>query len=69
MKFVRKIQSLPPKQRKIILWAVMAITISLLFLVYIQKIKKILKYNKIENIKEELQIEELEKDLQNKPQF
>jgi len=69
MKFLRKIQNLPPEQKKIILWAAIAVISLFLFLIYIQKIKKILKYNKTEDIKEELQIEELKRNLQNTSQF
>ena len=69
MKALNRLQGLPPKQKKIILWVAMATIALFLFLIYVQKIKKILKYNKVEDIKEELQIEKLKEDLQNIPEF
>lgn len=69
MKFLNSLRDLPPKRKKIILWVVMGIIALFLFLVYVQKIKKILEYNKAEDIKEELQIEKLKEDLQNISEF
>ena len=69
MRVLNRLRDLPPKQKKIILWVVMVIIALFLFLLYAQKIKKILEYNKAENIKEELQIEKLKENLQNIPEF
>ena len=67
MRVLNRLRDLPPKQKKIILWVVMVTIALFLFLLYAQKIKKILEYNKAENIKEELQIEKLKENLQNIP--
>ena len=69
MRVLNRLRDLPPKQKKTILWVVMVIIALFLFLAYVQKIKKILRYNKAEDIKEELQIEKLKEDLQNIPEF
>ena len=69
MRVLNRLRDLPPKQKKIILWVVMVTIALFLFLLYAQKIKKILEYNKAENIKEELQIEKLKENLQNIPEF
>lgn len=63
MNFLSKIQQLPEKKRKIILWAVCLIFTLFLFGLYILNIQKIIKGVEGGKIKEKFQTEKLEENL------
>lgn len=69
MNFLDKLQSLPAKKRKLILWIIIAILAVFLFLIYIQNIQKRIKYNNGKQLKEELQIDKLEERLKDLPEL
>jgi len=58
-----KIQKLPEKKRKIILWGVMTILIIFSFWIYLRDIQKRLKVLKREEIEKEFPISELKEKL------
>ncbi|MFQ6049554.1 MAG: hypothetical protein ACE5J0_00720 [Candidatus Paceibacterales bacterium] len=58
MKVINKLQSLPEKKKKIILWSAVIITALFLLGVYIRNIQKRIKDIEVDKIKEELQIPE-----------
>lgn len=69
MNFLDKLQSLPAKKRKLILWIIIAILAVFLFLIYIQNLQKRIKYNNGGGLKEELQIDKLEERLKDLPEL
>lgn len=69
MNFLDKLQSLPAKKRKLILWIIIAILAVLLFLIYIQNIQKRIKYNNGKQLEEEFQIDKLEERLKDLPEL
>lgn len=69
MNFLDKLQSLPAKKRKLILWIIIAILAVFLFLIYIQNLQKRIKYNNGGGLKEELQIDKLEEILKDLPEL
>ncbi len=69
MNFLDKLQSLPAKKRKLILWTIIAILAVFIFLIYIQNLQKRIKYNNGGGLKEELQIDKLEEILKDLPEL
>ena len=69
MNFFQKLQNRPERERKIILWATVAIigVISLCFL--FDNFKKRLENFKTEEFKEDLEIPSLEEEFENLPEF
>lgn len=63
MKILNKLQALPEKEKKIILWSIVIIMVVILFIFYIQNIKKKLEGIRGEDIEQELQIPKLREQL------
>ena len=63
MSFLQKLRNLPTNKRKLILWLLIIILGVILFAFYIKNVQKRIKSLEMENIKQELQIPELEKGL------
>ena len=63
MKILNKLQALPEKEKKIILWSIVIVMVVILFIFYIQNIKKKLESIRGEDIGQELQIPELKEQL------
>ncbi len=69
MNFLRKLQGLPERGKKIILWAVI-IVIGILFLTfYIKDFRQRFKNFNIEELKKEFKIPELQEGLKEMPKF
>ena len=69
MDILNKLQGLPEKRKKIILWAIMIVVAIFLLKFYVQNIQRGIKSIDGEKIKEELRIPELEQDLRELPKF
>lgn len=63
----QKIKNLPEKKRKIILWTVMILMGLVLAVFYIKNLRERFQDINLENFKEDIQIQSLEKDLKNIP--
>ncbi len=63
MKILNKLQALPEKKKKIILWSIVIVMVVILFIFYIQNIKKKLENIRGEDIEQELQIPKLKEQL------
>ncbi|MFC1789400.1 hypothetical protein ACFLYY_00285 [Patescibacteria group bacterium] len=68
-KFLEKIRKLPFNQRKIILWSTITIIALFLLFFFVKNIEKSLKEFRTEDLKKELGIPELQKELNNLPKF
>jgi hypothetical protein len=69
MNFLEKIQGLPERKRKIILWTVMVVLAASLLAWYIKTIKQKLNDFSGENLKKGLNLPDFEKELDNLPKF
>ena len=69
MKFLEKLQNLPERQRKIILWLVVIIIGFLLLVFYLQNLKLRLKSLSGEEIREQLKIPEFQEKLKELPKI
>ncbi|MFH1037004.1 MAG: hypothetical protein V1756_03035 [Patescibacteria group bacterium] len=69
MKFLEKIQNLPLKKKKIILWALMIIIGGTLFIWYIEDVQEKFGSLNIENLKEGLGLPRLQEELNNLPKL
>jgi len=69
MKILDKIQGLPDKRKKIIVWVVLIITAVFLFKLYVQNMQEKMKNIEGEKIKQELQIPKLQEELKGLLQF
>ncbi len=69
MNFLRRLQDLPGREKKIILWAVMIVVGILLLTFYIKYFRQNLKNFNTEGIKEELKILKLQERLKEIPKF
>lgn len=69
MKILDKVQGLPDKRKKIIVWVVLIITAVFLFKLYVQNMQEKMKNIEGEKIKQELQIPKLQEELKGLLQF
>ncbi|XOB40268.1 MAG: hypothetical protein ACKKMR_03065 [Candidatus Nealsonbacteria bacterium] len=69
MKILDKIQGLPDKRKKIIVWVVLIITAVFLFKLYVQNMQEKMKNIEGEKIKQELQIPKLQEELKGLLEF
>lgn len=69
MKILNKIQALPDRGKKIILWITLIIIGIFLIIFYIQNMKNKVKNLKEEDIEEGLQISEIKERFKNLPKF
>lgn len=69
MKILDKVQGLPDKRKKIIVWVVLIITAVFLFKLYVQNMQEKMKNIEGEKIKQELQIPKLQEELKGLLEF
>ncbi len=69
MKILDKVQGLPDKRKKIIVWVVLIITAVFLFKLYVQNMQEKVRNIEGEKIKQELQIPKLQEELKGLLQF
>ena len=69
MNFFQKLQNRPERERKIILWATVAISGVILVSFLFDNFKKRLEDFKTEEFKEDLEIPSLEEEFENLPEF
>lgn len=69
MNFFQKLQNRPERERKIILWATVAIIGVILVSFLFDNFKKRLEDFKTEEFKEDLEIPSLEEEFENLPEF
>jgi len=67
--FKSRIQGLPERQKKVILWSIMFILGLVLLVFYIRNFQKTLKGFNIERFKEELQLPSFEKEFKELPKI
>jgi ABC-type phosphate/phosphonate transport system permease subunit len=65
--FKQKIQNLPEKKRKMILWTVMILIGLALAIFYVKDLSKRFQDINLENFKEDIQVQFLEKELKDIP--
>jgi type II secretory pathway component PulM len=65
--FIKKIQDLPEKKRKILLWTIIAVLGITLFIFYVKNISQRIKSFQGRNIIEELKIPSLKQEIENIP--
>ena len=68
-KFIKKLQKLPERTRKVILWSVVILIGLILAILWILNINRVIKNIKKEDLKKELNLEELEENLQEIPKI
>ena len=69
MNILNKLQNLPEKQRKVILWSAIMIVAIFLLALYVQNVNNRIKSFQEEKLKEELQLQKLKEDLGNLPKI
>jgi type II secretory pathway component PulM len=69
MSFLKKIQNLPERKRKIILWSVVIIIGLILFVFWIKNVQQKLKIFEKEKIEQELQLPSLREKLKEIPKI
>lgn len=67
MSFLNKLQALPEKKKKIILWSIMIIMAIFFLWLYIQNVQERMKHIEGKGLREALQVHELEEELKNLP--
>jgi len=63
-KFIKKLQKLPERTRRVILWSVVILIGLILAILWILNINRVIKNIKKEDLKKELNLEKLEENLQ-----
>lgn len=69
MKILKKIQNLPEKKRKVIFWSIIVIVGIGFLALYVKDVQKRLKTFKIEKIKKELSLPDLQEELKTLPKI